>query len=150
MPPRKTSSGICTYCLAPIAKPSRSILDHITGCPEQKVIDENLEYSDHLIMMIEGEDPNYWMIIKTLPNNTLTRLDTFLRNIWVECCGHMSEFSYGTTSSGVLSERVRNSEIYLREMKNFSIHMIFERLRISDVNSLESDFLAQRKANSLY
>lgn len=100
MPPRKTSSGICTYCLAPIAKPSRSILDHITGCPEQKVIDENLEYSDHLIMMIEGEDPNYWMIIKTLPNNTLTRLDTFLRNIWVECCGHMSEFSYGTTSSG--------------------------------------------------
>ena len=39
--------------------------------------------------------PEYWLHLKTLSNARLSDLDQFLREIWLECCGHMSAFSFG-------------------------------------------------------
>ena len=35
----------------------------------------------------------YWMYVKMSETATLDDLDKFLRNVWLECCGHMSEFN---------------------------------------------------------
>lgn len=32
----------------------------------------------------------YWLIIEVSENVTLKELDNFIRDIWVECCGHLS------------------------------------------------------------
>jgi len=37
-------------------------------------------------------DKNYWLIIEIKETATLRDLDTFLRDIWLECCGHLSAF----------------------------------------------------------
>jgi hypothetical protein len=38
--------------------------------------------------------PDYWLHLKVGSNTRLGILDQFLRNIWLECCGHMSAFTY--------------------------------------------------------
>jgi hypothetical protein len=39
--------------------------------------------------------PGYWLEIEMRSEATLDSLDRFLRHIWVECCGHLSQFSAG-------------------------------------------------------
>ena len=34
----------------------------------------------------------YWMFVEMRETATLKDLDTFLRDIWLECCGHLSAF----------------------------------------------------------
>lgn len=38
--------------------------------------------------------PEYWLHLRVSSNSKLEELDQFLRDIWLECCGHMSAFSY--------------------------------------------------------
>lgn len=43
------------------------------------------------LLKIEGaDDKDYWLYVDIPVNRTLSALDTFLRKIWLECCGHMS------------------------------------------------------------
>lgn len=35
---------------------------------------------------------DYWLIVETSEDTTLKELDKFIRDIWVECCGHLSAF----------------------------------------------------------
>ena len=44
-------------------------------------------------ILVEGSFFNeYWMYLEVPANTILRRLDNFLRDTWVECCGHMSMF----------------------------------------------------------
>jgi hypothetical protein len=48
----------------------------------------------HFHLVVEGDDlPMYWMHLQVRTGITLADLDTFLREIWVECCGHLSAFT---------------------------------------------------------
>lgn len=45
-------------------------------------------------LKIEGaRNKNYWLYVDMPRKATLEDLDSFLRDIWLECCGHMSAFS---------------------------------------------------------
>ncbi len=51
----------------------------------------------HLI--VEGRYlPQYWMHLEVPAKSTLAALDGFLRDNWLECCGHLSAFRIGQTS----------------------------------------------------
>jgi hypothetical protein len=39
--------------------------------------------------------PMYWMHLEVSAGTTLATLDRFLRDIWLECCGHLSAFEIG-------------------------------------------------------
>ena len=44
-------------------------------------------------ILVEGSFfREYWMYLEVPANTILRRLDNFLRDTWVECCGHMSMF----------------------------------------------------------
>ena len=46
-----------------------------------------------LTLVLYGKyNKDYWLIIQIKENATLKDLDQFIRNIWVECCGHLSAF----------------------------------------------------------
>jgi hypothetical protein len=45
-----------------------------------------------LLIRAEGEDKKYWLLLDIAANALLEDLDWFLRQIWVECCDHMSVF----------------------------------------------------------
>ena len=39
--------------------------------------------------------PDYFLFLLIAQDATIEDLDDYLRKIWLECCGHMSSFSYG-------------------------------------------------------
>ncbi|HIR47304.1 MAG TPA: hypothetical protein IAB89_06545 [Candidatus Caccousia avicola] len=45
-----------------------------------------------LLKVEDAEDKVYWLYLDMPLTSTLKTLDTFLREIWLECCGHMSAF----------------------------------------------------------
>ena len=54
------------------------------------------------LLKIEGAyDKNYWLYVDISATSTLSTLDSFLRKIWLECCGHMSAFRVGNGNVGM-------------------------------------------------
>lgn len=41
-------------------------------------------------------NPDYFLHLAVTGTTTLKELDSYLRDIWLECCGHMSQFAYGS------------------------------------------------------
>ncbi len=91
---RTRSKGYCHYCHAEYTK--AGMIRHITACKERKKELEKATDSKncgHFTLSITGKyNNNYWLIIECRENATLKDVDQFLRNIWLECCGHMSAF----------------------------------------------------------
>jgi len=52
----------------------------------------------YLIKLEGAYDKNYWLFIDIPLDKRLSDIDSFLRKIWLECCGHLSEFSSGKRS----------------------------------------------------
>lgn len=47
-----------------------------------------------LHLIVAGRDrPAYWMHLEVPAPTTLRELDSFLRETWLECCGHLSAFT---------------------------------------------------------
>lgn len=45
---------------------------------------------------VSGADlPAYWLDVELTPQATLDDLDRFLRDLWLDCCGHLSRFTIG-------------------------------------------------------
>lgn len=56
-------------------------------------------------LVIEGRHlPHYWLHLEVPADATLIHLDSFLREIWLECCGHLSAFSIGKDTFNVAPE----------------------------------------------
>ncbi len=103
-PAKETSKGICHCCQSEIAK--AKMTQHLKYCKQRMAAiateAENASASQktrlfHIV--VEGRyNPEYWMHIEVPASDTMADLDAFLRDIWLECCGHMSAFKVGTTN----------------------------------------------------
>jgi len=73
---------------------------HLRACEKRKAALEKSEKKGrkkqaifHLV--VEGRDrPMYWLHVETRAGSTFGDLDLFLRDIWLECCGHLSNFTF--------------------------------------------------------
>ncbi len=118
MPRAKQSKGICTYCGAELAK--AGMTRHLPICEKRQqaiAAAENrpggTERLYHLRIQSEN-DKNYWLDLEMRGGSTLNDLDKYLRAIWLECCGHLSQFSVSGWGSGEIAKRRRIQEV-LRE-----------------------------------
>ncbi|MDN5868264.1 MAG: hypothetical protein L0H55_12830 [Candidatus Nitrosocosmicus sp.] len=50
------------------------------------------EVTYYLLRVTSPEYPEYWLYIDLSEDLTLFNLDSFLRDTWLECCGHLSSF----------------------------------------------------------
>ncbi len=91
MPRSSALPAICSFCHAIIPKKKNSIEKHLRECP--KILHDAEKMIEKYTILIEWYE--YWLLITAEPETTLNRLDSFLRAVWLECCGHMSEFSLG-------------------------------------------------------
>lgn len=107
------TKGKCIQC-GEIYNPAQ-VSKHLLGCVK--------EHSDPITSTSEGylvrvswlEQPNlYWMFISLPTDTSLGQLDLFLRKTWLECCGHLSEFTINGrrymshTESGNSSQSIKN------------------------------------------
>jgi len=95
---RRVSEGKCSLCNGTFSK--AAITKHLESCRERKKVPETLSKSRGLKKMkifhlvVEGHDlPTYWIHLDAPVNATLKDLDDFLRDTWLECCGHLSAFT---------------------------------------------------------
>lgn len=63
------------------------------------------------LLKVRDEDNKYWLYLDLSMTSTLSALDTFLRNIWLECCGHLSAFLTGNRGYNELSMSTKLSRI---------------------------------------
>lgn len=87
----------CSLCGAEYTK--NGMTKHLQAClskrldklSEQK---ESKQKSFFHILVSGYHSPEYWIHLKIDNNSRLKDLDNFLRDIWLECCGHLSAFRY--------------------------------------------------------
>ncbi len=97
--PRQVSRGTCNFCQKEMSKPT--MLRHLESCEQRAAVQAQekpriVRKSKAFHVLVQGYRlPMYWMHLEIAADTTLARLDHFLRNIWVECCGHLSVFRIG-------------------------------------------------------
>ncbi|MBI4745083.1 MAG: hypothetical protein HY786_00695 [Deltaproteobacteria bacterium] len=101
---KKTKSeGKCIFCSDTFSK--AAMTRHLQSCKQRKAVIEALPVKGRtksariFHILVEGRYlPEYWMHIEAPANATLEDLDSFLRETWLECCGHLSAFRIGGVS----------------------------------------------------
>lgn len=70
---------------------------HLTACLKKQVPEnkDTLAEKYCFLSVRDAYNKDYFLFLLVSQNATLEDLDDYLRKIWLECCGHMSSFSYG-------------------------------------------------------
>ena len=89
------SAGTCAFCGGAFDK--AAMTKHLQSCAQRKASKVSRgsgskpAKSFHLV--VEGRYlPGYWLHLEAPGTATLEALDRLLRDIWLECCGHLSQF----------------------------------------------------------
>ncbi|HZR40932.1 MAG TPA: hypothetical protein VFB12_12480 [Ktedonobacteraceae bacterium] len=100
---RATTKGVCSFCKGEFDK--GKMTQHLKHCKERAATVAAAEKSLRkpktrlLHLLVEGHyNPQYWMHLEIAASEALFTLDSFLRNIWLECCGHLSAFKIDGTN----------------------------------------------------
>ncbi len=108
--------GRCEGCGAVLSK--RAITRHVAGCATFTAPKEGKRGLIYQLMVDAPAMPEYWMVVEAGPTATLKQLDKFLRDTWLECCGHLSAFTIGGQSyasqpddSGYMDERTMSARV---------------------------------------
>lgn len=103
----KTTEGKCLFCDKILSKVSMK--KHLDNCKarSEEYIGGDAEKSErYFCILVQGYDnPEYWIYVDIPSSSTLKVLDGFLRDIWLECCGHLSMFEIGGQTFSVSPDR---------------------------------------------
>jgi hypothetical protein len=111
MPAGKQSRGHCMFCGYETTK--GSMARHLAACPRRqeriagatapKRVSEPLYH----LRMQDAYDPSFWLDVEVRGSASLKDIDSYLRAIWLECCGHLSRFSLGDWGSREIAKSRR-------------------------------------------
>ena len=98
-----TTKGVCNFCNGEFDK--AKMTQHLKHCKQRVAAiavstgDEAKQKQRLFHILAEGRyNPQYWMHLEIPASEPLVTLDGFFRDIWVECCDHLSGFEIGGTS----------------------------------------------------
>jgi hypothetical protein len=94
-PKEPATPGKCSLCGGVFDK--AAMRNHLSSCLRQHAGGTTPEKGGKRTtvfqLLVEGRYlPDYWMHLEVPGAATLDTLDRFLRDTWLECCGHMSAF----------------------------------------------------------
>ena len=118
MPREKQSKGKCVYCGAEV--PKNGVAQHLVGCPKRQMITQQAERkkveseSLYHLRILDSWRSEFWLDVEMRGSGTLKNLDSYLRGIWLECCGHLSRFSIGSWRGKEISKKYRADKIFER------------------------------------
>jgi hypothetical protein len=99
MSPTAKPKGKCTFCGREMTR--GGMARHLPACPERKAAiaaaDQAKGQSQQLwhLQVQDAGWGGYWLHLEMNGGETLDVLDSYLRAIWLECCGHLSKFTIG-------------------------------------------------------
>jgi hypothetical protein len=116
VPRGKQSKGSCAYCGQEMAK--GAVVKHLSGCPKRQATIEEAERKkvrSETLYHLRVQDAwrnQFWLDLEMRGSRTLNDLDYYLRGIWLECCGHMSQFSVGGWQGKEIGKKRRVDEVF--------------------------------------
>jgi predicted RNA-binding Zn-ribbon protein involved in translation (DUF1610 family) len=138
---QQLSRGTCTFCHAHYTK--TGMKRHLETCQQRTSRSEHTEISGPgqagktFLLLVEEQRPPvfYWMYLALTTDTTLATLDQFLRDIWLECCGHLSAFEIAGTRYCV------DEALYAWETRQKNMHIrLDEVLHPGQLCTYEYDF----------
>jgi hypothetical protein len=93
------TQGACAFCGKRATRGGMS--RHLQSCPARKqaILAADAKGGEReTILHLQVQDAGsgeFWLHLEMRGSATLKKLDDYLRAIWLECCGHLSEFSRG-------------------------------------------------------
>ncbi len=91
--------GKCYFCQEIMTR--RKLFNHLGKCVKRKEAIEKAEKSNRssqTLFHLRAKHPyanDFWLDLEVKGSASLFDIDEYLKDIWLECCGHMSEFSRG-------------------------------------------------------
>ena len=105
---KQTSFGICQACGA--RKGKAAMFAHVQDCMPAQLKAGSRAPEPLLLLKAEARGlPTFWLHVAVKRDGKLKDVDRFLRRIWLECCGHMSEFSTRTQQKISMNTRVSDA-----------------------------------------
>ncbi len=92
--------GNCSYCSKDYD--GITMAKHLESCEQRKnihfeILKNNISSDNkNIIFLLKISSkyyPEYWMFIESDGRSKLKDIDKFLRDTWLECCGHLSDFT---------------------------------------------------------
>jgi len=94
---KRQSTGKCHLCGEVVSR--ASMTRHLSACSQPEASKSpagKQQPGPSFHLFVEGRDAKaYWMHLAVPVTAPLSKLDRFLRDTWLECCGHMSAFDIG-------------------------------------------------------
>ena len=112
----KDSKGECAYCGQDIT--DKNAAKHFVVCPKRlaiiKKFDGKVAASETLyhLRVREACQSPFWLDLEMRGSATLKNLDDYLRAIWLDCCGHISQFSFGKKLGETISKKYSADEVF--------------------------------------
>src|SRR3712207_6046139 len=117
---RMTSYGTCALCGKRTSK--AAMTRHLKRCAADNEPSQGKPTHLFHLRVEDAYSPIFWLDLEMKTSATLVDLDACLREIWLECCGHLSAFDIeGSTYSvlphsadpllGIPAERVMNVKL---------------------------------------
>ncbi len=133
------TNGICAFCGASFSK--AAMKKHLESCIQKHPLRKRSGYpvpveTKLFTVLVEGSFfHEYWMYLEVPANSMLKKLDNFLRDTWVECCGHLSQFTIDD------KRYVSELDEYFKDLNDKSMNYILEKiLSVGEKFSYEYDF----------
>ncbi len=127
----KKYEGQCKFCKNDFTK--REISAHLDICPKRKKVKNA---NGLRLRIVDPYLKNFWLIVEVNEQAKLKDLDALIRDVWVECCGHLSLF--GDYGSEIGKSRIIMDTLNLGDKLNYiydfgsSTELIIEALAYSD------------------
>lgn len=105
---RRSSFGVCELCGT--RKGKAAMVAHLRKCVAEWLPGRGTPSSQVLLLRAQASGaPMYWLDLAAAPGAKLQDVDELLRQVWLECCGHLSEFSSGGHREISMNARIRNA-----------------------------------------
>lgn len=110
--------GTCRYCGTTYAK--GGMVQHLGACADREDAVDGASHDDshetfyHLRADVEWSRP-FWLDLELRGSAPLEELDAYLRAIWLECCGHLSQFTIGGFRGREIPESHRADQVFHAE-----------------------------------
>jgi len=107
---RQQTRGTCCFCERALTK--AGLARHLGACRQKKPGDavSGPRKSFYHIAVQGRYLPDYWMHLEVRADATLLDLDAFLRDTWLECCGHLSAFTIDDAQHMPMADEWLDSE----------------------------------------
>ena len=100
------TKGKCLYCSVEFKDSAMGA--HLQSCSSRQKAANNENKEPVFLIKAAGKyRKGYWLFIEVKGSSTLKDIDSFLRDIWLECCGHLSCFK--------INDVEYHTDEYLRE-----------------------------------